>query len=125
MNEYNILESNESYLSYQTCFIPLMTYFNKLRNNTKLNKLLKGCTAGRYSMAIFCDGRYALCPHSYEKEKFDSITSYWADSKLLLRQRESGNNGNKKCDRCAYKEYCSPCVLFSNSSNCLSYLMKG
>ena len=115
-----ILGKNEDYLRFQTCFIPLKTYFNKFSNNRNLNKILKGCTAGRYSMTIFSDGMYAPCPHSQEKESYNSIMTYWEKSKVLLRYRKGFGFNNKKCSHCTYREYCAPCITFPNYNYCLS-----
>ena len=64
----DIINRNEKYLSYQKCFTQLSTYFNKIRGKAKLDSILKGCPAGKYSIAIFSDGFYAPCPHSAEKK---------------------------------------------------------
>lgn len=91
----SIYENNEAYLSYQTCFVALKKYFDKEAN--KVAPLLKGCSAGRYSMAVFCDGSFAPCPHSHEKEFFDSIKEYWSDSKFLSRYRAKYDDKYRYC----------------------------
>ncbi|MCR2049039.1 radical SAM protein [Acetatifactor muris] len=115
-----IMNDNSDFLNYQTCFTQVKAYFNKISGHKRLNLILKGCSAGRYSMAIFSDGLYAPCPHSREREEFDSIYSYWNKSTVLAKYRKQSILEDKICFSCSYKDFCSPCLVFPVYNNCLS-----
>lgn len=70
-------------------------------------------------MAMFSNGLFAPCPHAHNLEKFDSIHSYWKDSKVLFKYRNT-DVCNDICRNCSYKDYCSPCLAFPVYNDCLS-----
>ena len=116
----NLLERYEGFLEYQSCFIPLKSYYNKTYCNQSLNPILKGCPAGKYLMTMFSDGTYAACPHSEKRESYKDIMEYWNMSEEVKRYRTLNELDNKYCASCAYSEYCSPCVTFEAYKNCWS-----
>lgn len=89
--------------------------FYELRNlcNIKLsNRILKGCSAGKYSMSIDARGRFAPCSHAGDKyyEWYDSIEHYWTESKNMIEFRE-GKAKYQACQTCIYAECCEPCKI--------------
>lgn len=118
-----VFENNESYINYQTCFTILKAYFNKKNNHKNLNQLLKGCSAGLYSMTVFSNGCFSPCPHCEPRlqESFKSITEYWESSQVLTKFRQK-KSVYLKCENCKYIQYCSPCQAFSTNEYCLANL---
>lgn len=114
-----IFNENKDYLSYQTCFTQLNAYFNKISGNRNLNPFLKGCSAGKYSMAMFSNGLYAPCPHIFQGEEFPTIYSYWKNSENLTKYRKVGVLHDRGCINCSYEDYCSPCLAFPIHSDCV------
>lgn len=119
-----IFRKNGAYMNYQTCFTIMKTYFNKQNNHKNLNQLLKGCSAGLYSMTVFSNGSFSPCPHceSFLQERFKSITEYWEKSQVLAKFRQK-KSVSLKCEDCTYSQYCSPCTAFSENEYCLGDLL--
>lgn len=78
------------------------------------SRLLCGCSAGKYSIAVDSYGRYSPCTHAEEKyfeehNKYKSLSDYWQNSRILKRiQENSIDNG---CATCEYRKTCHPCKV--------------
>ena len=115
-----LLDQYKGFLEYQNCFIPLKSYYNMLCSSRMLNPLLRGCPAGKYSMAMFSDGTYAACPHSNYRDSGKDIEEFWNRSEEIMQYRSINKSTNNYCSSCKYTEYCSPCITFEAYKNCWS-----
>lgn len=122
-NDYNLLlnycKKNQNYIRYQACFFELK---NKLDFGYK-SILLQGCPAGLYSMTIFSDGSFSMCPHIYTGIRYNSIKEYWNEGKDIINHRKVIKK--KECYECEFNKTCNPCPITKKkdyTKECLSFV---
>lgn len=96
-------------------------YF-ELRNICEIkikHPLLKGCSGGRYSIAINAHKIMLPCAHIGEEygENSDSILNYWRYSNKLIDFLKFDNKFDA-CLVCVHKEYCQPCIIAYGIDDC-------
>lgn len=102
-------------------------YF-ELKNATGIkqtSRLLRGCSAGKYSMTINAYGRVSPCTHAdysifEELSKYDSLKDYWENSDIVNDFRTTQGKW-ESCNNCERREYCEPCKI-RKELNCNTYI---
>ncbi|MGV8146288.1 MAG: radical SAM/SPASM domain-containing protein [Alkaliphilus sp.] len=113
-----IKKDNENFLAYQNCFILLKNRLEQKRNA----RLLKGCSAGIYSMSIKATGGFSPCPHISTESFCSGIMEYWHKDQGLEELRADKNCKNLKCSSCCFNETCRPCRVVSECIyDCVCY----
>ena len=96
------------FLVIENCNAHLLNYSGK-------STALSGCTAGITNCSITIDGDYVPCLRLLHKEKYDSIASYWLQSKILDKLRSNLKAGSN-CQDCRYSKKCRFCRAISKTS---------
>lgn len=111
INEY----SGSILISIESCFYEL----KNLCGVGSISKLLRGCSAGRYSMSINMQRHVSPCAHGFPDvaenlNTYSGIKDYWENSPIVRNFR-----GDKKvfsdCLSCKYSKSCEPCKLQSDN----------
>ncbi len=104
-----IIKKSDFDIAVESCYFEL----RQLLNMKITNPILKGCSAGRYSLTCNADGFYQPCSHVEGKDnRYLSISDYWRKSKDLVSFRENNRN-LPGCEQCAYSDTCLPCLVSS------------
>ena len=74
-----------------------------------------GCIAGRKYMAIDVDGNFLPCRLMNYKEKYDSISDYWLNSRVIGMLRSVEENVQSPCRECAMLPACRTCRALCQS----------
>ena len=96
--------------------INIESCFFELRNLCGIkvkNSILRGCSAGKYSMAVDANGKMLPCTHINGGEAIcikNSLIDFWNKNAVLDRMRKNISN-HKLCSKCKYYEWCTPCPL--------------
>jgi pyrroloquinoline quinone biosynthesis protein E len=113
-------QDKPNFMVVESCFFELKIL---LGINIK-NIVLRGCSAGRYSMAIDAQGMFMPCSHAlFKKERYDSILKYWRESQILNEFRRM-NFSWEPCTSCIYNESCTPCQAEYECKECYIYKKK-
>lgn len=84
------------------------------------NPIMKGCSAGRYSMSIDVNGHMLPCTHIKTRDsdyRGSSLAEFWHKDKALNQFRQNNKKYNE-CNDCEFLEWCKPCVL-NIDRNCI------
>ena len=109
-------------IGVESCYFEL----KNLIGIKQTSRLLKGCSAGKYSMTINAYGYVSPCTHAdglyFEKTaEYDSLKDYWEKSIIVNKFRTMGNVW-EKCSDCERRIYCEPCKI-RKEMECSTYLM--
>ncbi len=114
IKEYN----GKTRICVENCFFELKS----LLNIGKKSKLLKGCSAGKFSVSFFANGLVSPCAHGGDMysellSDYDNFEKYWNTSAIVKLFR-SGNH-QELCEGCKYCEACEPCrLVFDKQKAC-------
>ncbi len=91
------------------------------------SRLLRGCSAGKYSMTINAYGRVSPCTHAdysifEDLSKYDSLKDYWENSPIVNEFR-SINKPWEVCVDCERRMYCEPCKI-RKEMYCNTYILE-
>lgn len=102
----------------ESCYSNFLAYHleTKLFGNMNVSER-KGCGAGRDGLSVNVDGEYTPCRHISVTEAFESMESYWDNSKMLEMLRNVENNSKEPCSICYYRKYCRHCQAISWYTN--------
>ena len=82
----------------------------KVSRDTNFNEGLgRGCLAGRATMALLADGRFAPCLFLPAKDGPTTLGAYWESAKEIPDFRSSEPR-RENCPGCHLQEYCLPCL---------------
>lgn len=104
--------------------INIESCFFELRNLCGIkikNSILKGCSAGKYSMAINVWGYMMPCTHADGRISVCSeanLIEFWNKENILKDVRDSDPK-YKECEQCQYYEWCSPCPINWEKEGCI------
>lgn len=98
-------------IGVESCFSQLLAVIKETKLFGNLNTgEYKGCRAGTYNFSINVDGDFSPCRHIDCYEKYDSVESYWNNSKMLNKIRDAESNKKEPCLSCIYSNYCRHCL---------------
>lgn len=95
----------------QTCF----TSLNYILTPSVKDRLNKGCPSGITFCSMTVDGLFMPCTHIYRLEKFDSVSSYWHQSKTLMEFRQFDKSSGL-CIHCSAWDNCQFCRATSKAA---------
>lgn len=115
----------ECYINYSNPSVKLNieSCYNELRNLCKIrikNSVLKGCSGGKYSLSVNAKGEFSPCAHMRSTtytSNYERIIDFWEKSDEIKRFRIE--KSYDYCKTCSYKEYCFPCIIAKEKSECL------
>lgn len=99
-------------IMFENCF-PEMNY-----RMFGLNNIFDGCGAGRTMCHVTTDGHFAPCTHLHYYEKFNSLSEYWNNSKVLSHLRHRNLRNYVDCSNCQMVNNCKMCIASSIESYC-------
>lgn len=105
---------NEKFVIVESCFFEL----RNLLGLSYTNSILKGCSAGRYSMSVDCKGNYMPCIHITKyKENYSTLKQYWFNSEYIKLFRQD-RHALIDCKDCQYSKVCIGCMNENNKIKC-------
>ncbi len=110
--EYITKYERRNYIRVENCFSLL-----KVFAGLNVNDSIKGCHAAISTCSIDMDGNYLPCSHLLYKEKFDSISDYWRNSKILEQLRKMKCQNKTYCKECVYSSKCRFCPAVSKATH--------
>lgn len=105
------------FIAIESCFFELRS----ICNQTSRSPLLRGCSAGKYSLSINALGQASPCAHSDESYEdylnYGSLADYWRQSPIV-NQFRCIDHTYEICSSCNYCNLCRPCKLERDVGYC-------